>query len=88
MADVALVNRAMVSGYTFTLSAYDAIVVPSWVIMFVVPTVLRQYTLMLLILPSSEKMLDWQFSGPPPLEQAARMSVNFHYQRLEDILVL
>jgi hypothetical protein len=39
--------------------------------MLVVPTVLRQYTLMLLTLPSRLKILVWQFSGPPLLEEAA-----------------
>jgi len=67
-----VVKSAIVSGYTLTLSLYDARVFPFWMTMLVVPTVLRQYTLTLLILPSRLKMLDWQFSGPPPLEQAAR----------------
>jgi hypothetical protein len=32
----------MVSGYTFTLSLYNAFVAPFIIIMFVVPTVLKQ----------------------------------------------
>jgi hypothetical protein len=65
------VKSAMVSGNTSTLSLYDARLLPFWVIMLVVPTVLRQYTLMLLTLLSRLKMLVWQFSGPPLLEEAA-----------------
>jgi hypothetical protein len=66
---MSVVKSAMMSGNTSTLSLYDARLLPFWVIMLVVPTVLRQYTLMLLTLSSRLKMLVWQFSGPPLLEQ-------------------
>ena len=35
-------NKAMLSGYTLMLSLYLAKMFPSWTIMLVVPTVLRQ----------------------------------------------